>query len=143
MTNRESDPSRPPPPPPIQAAGYAAEPARFPMLQVVDLAAVAAAVVEAHRNLVVSKVNGGCLRLAVFEGVFPWHRHPTSDELFLVVSGTLVIDLADGTERRLGPWQSVTIPAGMIHRTRAIGRTVNLCVEEAAAATEFVEPPVR
>jgi mannose-6-phosphate isomerase-like protein (cupin superfamily) len=118
---------------------YANEPIRFAPLQVVDLAAEAAAVSEPYRNQVMSQVNGSCLRLAVFNDVFRWHHHPTSDELFLVVEGTLVIDLDGGTELRLGPWQAVTIPAGTIHRTRAIGRTVNLCFEELAADTVFVE----
>lgn len=118
---------------------YANESVRFAPLQVVDLAAEAAAVSEPFRNQVMSRVNGSCLRLAVFNGVFRWHHHPRSDELFLVVEGTLVIDLEGGTELRLGPWQAVTIPAGTIHRTRAIGRTVNLCFEELAADTVFVD----
>jgi len=33
----------------------------------------------------------------------------------------------------------VTIPAMTIHRTRAIGRTVNLCFEELGAETVFVD----
>ncbi|MBU6237056.1 MAG: cupin domain-containing protein [Planctomycetes bacterium] len=86
-----------------------------------------------NRNIVINRVNTHCLRLAVFEGEFRWHHHPTSDELFLVVEGCLAIDLADGRELRLTPWQSVTIPATVVHRTRAIGRTVNLCFEELAA----------
>src|SRR2546423_9770502 len=118
---------------------YANEPIRFAPLQVVDLAAEAAAVSEPYRNQVMSRVNGSCLRLAVLNDVFRWHHHPTSDELFLVVEGTLVIDLDGGTELRLGPWQAVTIPAGTVHRTRAIGRTVNLCFEELAADTVFVD----
>jgi mannose-6-phosphate isomerase-like protein (cupin superfamily) len=81
------------------------------------------------------------LRLAVFNDVYRWHVHPTSDELFLVVEGLLVIDLEGGVELRLRPWQSVTIPAATIHRTRAIGRTVNLCFEALAADTVFVEEP--
>jgi mannose-6-phosphate isomerase-like protein (cupin superfamily) len=122
---------------------YANEPVRFAPLQVVDLAAEAAAVSESYRNQVISRVNGSCLRLAVFNDVFRWHHHPASDELFLVIEGTLVIDLEDGTELRLGPWQAVTVPAGTIHRTRAIGRTVNLCFEERAADTVFVDPDAR
>ena len=53
-----------------------------------------------------------------------------------------VTDLkAEGeSELRLESWQSVTIPAATVHRTRAIGRTVNLCFEELAAETVFVEP---
>jgi mannose-6-phosphate isomerase-like protein (cupin superfamily) len=118
---------------------YANEPVRYPALHVVDLAAEGAAVAEPYRNMVVSQVNDSCLRLAVFDEVYRWHYHPTSDELFIVVSGCLAIDLADGRELRLQPWQSVTIPAMTHHRTRALGRTVNLCVELLAAETVFVD----
>jgi mannose-6-phosphate isomerase-like protein (cupin superfamily) len=122
---------------------YAAEPVKYGSLQVVDVAAEAAAVSEAYHNLVICRVNRSCLRLAVFEDVFRWHSHPASDELFLVVEGLLTIDLADGTELRLGPWQAVTIPAGTVHRTRAVGRTVNLCFEDLSADTVFTKDPSR
>jgi mannose-6-phosphate isomerase-like protein (cupin superfamily) len=121
------------------ADDYMNEPVRYPPLEVVDLYAEGARVSESYRNIVINRVNTHCLRLAVFEGEFRWHHHPTSDELFLVVEGCLAIDLADGRELRLTPWQSVTIPATVVHRTRAIGRTVNLCFEELAAETIFLE----
>ncbi|MFN6128582.1 MAG: cupin domain-containing protein [Planctomycetota bacterium] len=123
------------------ADDYKNEPVRYPALQVVDLQRESASVSESYRNMVISRVNNHCLRLAVFEGEFRWHSHPTSDELFIVVEGCLVIDLADGRELRLTPWQSVTIPASVVHRTRAIGRTVNLCFEELAAETIFLDHP--
>ena len=125
----------------VTAEEYANEPVRFAPLEVADLAAEGAAVTEPYRNMVISKVNQCCLRLAVFNEVYRWHEHPTSDELFIVIEGCLVIDLENGQELRLRPWQSVTIPAGTIHRTRAEGRTVNLCFEELAAETNFVEAP--
>ena len=127
----------------VTPESYAGEPVTYSGLEVVDLMAEAAAVSEAYRNLVVYRVNQSCLRLAVFNEVFRWHFHPASDELFIVVEGVLVIDLADGRELRLAPWQAVTIPAGTRHRTRALGRTVNLCVEELAAETVFVDGPGR
>jgi mannose-6-phosphate isomerase-like protein (cupin superfamily) len=96
---------------------------------------------DAYRNLVLCQVNQHCLRLAVIEGQYPWHSHPASDELFLVLEGTLVIDLADHRELRLRPGQAVVVPAGIVHRTRGKGRTVNLCVEDLAAATQFVPDP--
>ena len=123
------------------AADYAAEPVTWPALTVVDLRAEGAASTAPYRNIVVNRVNGHCLRLAAFEGEYRWHHHPHSDELFLVVEGRLEIDLADGRTLALAPWEMVTIPAGVVHRTRAVGRTVNLCVEELAAATEFVDGP--
>lgn len=123
----------------ITANEYANEPVRFSQLEVVERAAEAAAVTERYRNMVISRVNDSCLRLAVFSEAYQWHQHPTSDELFIVVEGCLIIGLEDGSELRLLPWQSVTIPAGMNHRTRAEGRTVNLCFEEMGAKTIFVE----
>ena len=121
------------------AETYANEPVHYPPLTVVDIGTEAAAVTEEYRNQVLSRVNTSCLRLAVLSGDYPWHRHPHSDELFLVVEGRLEIDLADGRTLRLERWQSVVVPAGTIHRTRGIGRTVNLCFEELAADTEFVD----
>lgn len=91
--------------------------------------------------MVISKVNRHCLRLAAFDRDYPWHHHPASDELFLVVERCLLIDLADGRTLRLEPWQAGTVPAGTVHRTRTEGRTVNLCFEESVTDTVFVEGP--
>lgn len=118
---------------------YMQEPVRYPALQVIDLAGEAAAVKEPYRNMVLSRVNQSCLRLAVFEGDYRWHRHPTSDELFIVLEGELLIELEGGRSLRLGPLQAASVPAGTLHRTRGVGRTVNLCFEDWAAKTEFVE----
>ena len=118
---------------------YANETVRYPALEVVDLAAESAAVTESYRNMVIHRVNDSCLRLSVFEEAYRWHYHPTSDELFLVISGCLAIDLEGGREIRLQPMQCVTIPAGVRHRTRALGRTSNRCFEKLGAATVFVD----
>jgi mannose-6-phosphate isomerase-like protein (cupin superfamily) len=125
----------------ISPDAYMNEPVRHPPLEIVDLATEGAAVTDSYSNVVINRVNSNCLRLAVFDGDYPWHYHPKSDELFIIVEGCLAIDLADGRELRLNPWQSVTIPAMTVHRTRAIGRTVNLCFEELAAETVFVDQP--
>jgi mannose-6-phosphate isomerase-like protein (cupin superfamily) len=118
---------------------YASEPVRYAALEVVDLAAEGAAVTEPYCNMVINRVNDSCLRLAVFEEAYRWHYHPTSDELFIVVTGCLAIDLEGGREIRLHPWQCVTIPAGVRHRTRALGRTTNLCIEKLGAETVFLD----
>jgi mannose-6-phosphate isomerase-like protein (cupin superfamily) len=119
---------------------YSAQTARLPPLTVVDIRAEQAAVTESYKNQVLVDINNDCLRLAVFEGEYRWHQHPDSDELFLVVAGILQIDLAEGARLELREWQSVVIPAGTVHRTRAVGRTVNLTCEKKGAQTVFVEP---
>lgn len=121
------------------AEAYAAQTARHPPLRVVDLRAHGAGAREAYRNDVLSDVNGDCLRLAVFEGEYRWHHHPDSDELFLVVAGRLQIDFAGGETLELAEWQYVVVPAGRVHRTRAIGRTANVTIEKQGARTIFVE----
>jgi mannose-6-phosphate isomerase-like protein (cupin superfamily) len=118
---------------------YSAETAGHAALTVVDVLAEQAAIVDAYRNQVLLDVNDGCMRLAVFEGEYRWHHHPDSDELFLVVQGALEIDLVDGRRLELAPWQCVVIPAGTVHRTRAVGRTVNLTYEKQHARTVFVD----
>jgi mannose-6-phosphate isomerase-like protein (cupin superfamily) len=121
------------------ADAYAREPVRHPPLRVVSVQAEQRDVADDYRNVVLSRVNASCLRLAVFRGEYRWHRHPHSDELFLVVEGRLEIDLADGRTLALGPWDCVVVPADVVHRTRAVGRTVNLTVETLGAETVFVD----
>ena len=120
------------------ASSYVDEPVRHGPLEVVDIDKVAGEVTEVYRNQVLLQVNQHCLRLGVLGGQYPWHAHPKSDELFLVLDGHLVIELADGSILELGPRQTVTVPAGVVHRTRGEGRTITLCVEVVAAETVFV-----
>lgn len=121
------------------AADYSNEPIKYPSLRVIDLSAEAAAVTEEYRNQVLNRVNDSCLRLAVFQGTYRWHVHPASDELFVVLEGTLIIELKGGSSLRVGPLQAATVPAGVVHRTIGVGRTVNLCFEKARAETVFLD----
>ncbi|HJR12511.1 MAG TPA: cupin domain-containing protein [Rhodanobacteraceae bacterium] len=118
---------------------YSSGKVRYAALKVVDIPAHQLAIEEAYRNDVLSNVNDDCIRLAVFEGEYRWHCHPDSDELFLVAAGKLQIDLAGGNTVELDEWQYLVVPAGIIHRTRAIGRTVNITFERQHAKTVFVE----
>jgi mannose-6-phosphate isomerase-like protein (cupin superfamily) len=113
----------------------------YPPLTVVNLVAEGAASTEPYRNVVINRVNESCLRLATFEVEYGWHFHPDSDELFIVVDGTLEIDLVSAPTLHLTMWDMITIPAGTVHRTRARGRTVNLTFEHLDATTTFVDGP--
>jgi len=125
------------------AEAYANEPVRHDALTVIDLRAEAAAVTDEYRNQVLCRINTSCLRLGVLDGEYPWHKHPHSDELFLVLEGAIEIQLEDGRAFRLEPLQSIVVPAGIVHRTRGVGRTANLCFEDLAAETVFVDSPAQ
>jgi mannose-6-phosphate isomerase-like protein (cupin superfamily) len=114
------------------------EEALCPPLTVVDLKRVAASVTGDYKNFVVLRVNDHCLRVAVMQGKFGWHQHPHSDECFLVLEGELEVDLAGGRTVQLRPEEAFTVPAGVVHRTRARARAVNLCFETQSAYTDVV-----
>lgn len=120
-------------------AAYSNKPVKYPSLRVIDLGQEAAAVTEEYRNQVLNRVNDSCLRLSVFQGKYRWHVHPASDELFVVLEGAIIIELKDGSSIRVGPLQAATVPAGVVHRTIGVGRTVNLCFEKVQAETVFLD----
>jgi mannose-6-phosphate isomerase-like protein (cupin superfamily) len=107
-----------------------------PPLQRISLANLAARVTDTYRNFVVNAINDHCVRVAVMQGEYRWHRHPQSDECFLTLEGHLEIDLDGGQTIHLGPGELFTIPKGVVHRTRARVRTVNLCFEDRGAYTD-------
>jgi mannose-6-phosphate isomerase-like protein (cupin superfamily) len=68
------------------------------------------------------------VRVAVVQGEYHWHKHDKDDEFFYVVEGLLLVDLEDRTVE-LKPRQGFVVPRGIVHRTRALERTVMLMVE--------------
>ena len=121
------------------AEEYASQSARFPALTSIDIGQLQQMVRNSYSNDVLADINGYCMRMSVFEGEYRWHHHPESDELFLVMEGRLQIDFIERETVDLAPWQLIVVPAGTVHRTRAIGRTVNLTFEMQGARTEFIE----
>ena len=86
-------------------------------------------------NQTLVKVNDSVMRLGIVEGEFHWHRHDEDDEFFLVLSGRLFVDLENETFD-LGPHQAVTVPRGVLHRTRAPEKTVMLMMAKAGVRPE-------
>ena len=103
---------------------------KFAPLHVIDVAAEAAAH-EPWFNQTLTEVNDCVVRLGVLEGDFHWHKHDGQDEFFLVVDGTLVIEVEGRETVTLRPKQGFTVPRGVMHKTSAPERTVILMVEAA------------
>ncbi|HUD74656.1 MAG TPA: cupin domain-containing protein [Terracidiphilus sp.] len=81
-------------------------------------------------NQTLCKVNESVVRMAVIEGEYHWHKHDEDDEFFYVVEGKLLIDFEDRVVE-LEPGQGFVVPKTVVHRTRALRRTVILMVENA------------
>lgn len=63
---------------------------------------------------IIAELNENYIKLAKIKGEFVWHSHAHEDELFLVVSGALVIRFRD-RDVTLGPGELCVIPKGVEH----------------------------
>lgn len=84
--------------------------------------------------------NGNNIMVVKAAGAYDWHVHPHSDDFFLVLQGSLQIDMQDCTVQ-LGPGDSFVVPKGIAHRPVAAADTHFLLIEPAnadAATTTFL-----
>jgi mannose-6-phosphate isomerase-like protein (cupin superfamily) len=80
-------------------------------------------------NQTLTTVNDAVVRLGIFEGEFPWHKHTDQDEFFLVLDGEIFLDVEGEQPVRLGPHQGYTVPKGVVHRPRSPRPSTVLMVE--------------
>jgi mannose-6-phosphate isomerase-like protein (cupin superfamily) len=85
------------------------------MTDPIDLAAVLAGFAEPWQPRTVATLNDYDVRVVHTVGEFTRHRHPETDEFFLVLSGSLTIRLDDG-DVVLGPGQLHVVPKGAAHQ---------------------------
>jgi mannose-6-phosphate isomerase-like protein (cupin superfamily) len=102
----------------------------FDPLERIDIPALVNACTDQWYNQTLCQVNDSIVRLGVVRGEYHWHKHDAEDEFFYVVDGGLLIDL-EGETVELSPGQAFVVPKGVVHRTRALERTVMLMVEKA------------
>jgi len=85
---------------------------------------------EHRRPKVIAELNGQEVKLAKFQGVFPWHRHEHEDEMFLVWRGRMTIEFRDGSVT-LEAGEFSVVPRGIEHRTLAATEAEVLVFEPA------------
>src|SRR5689334_4747870 len=81
----------------------------------VDLAAKLATFAEHWSPRTVAQFNDCDVMVVKVQGEFVWHKHDSTDDFFLVLKGTLDIELRDRTVT-LGPGQMYVVPRGVEHR---------------------------
>jgi len=82
-------------------------------------------------NQTLCPVNDCVVRVGILDGDFHWHKHDAEDEFFFVVSGHLIIDVEGKEPIDLRPGQGALMPRTVIHRPRAVEKTVVLMFEGA------------
>ena len=64
---------------------------------------------------IVGALNGQLVKVAKLKGEFDWHHHAEQDELFLVMQGTLTMELRDGAVT-IAAGEFFIVPRGVEHR---------------------------
>ena len=100
------------------------------MIDVINLTQKFSLISEQWDPKIIAQLNDYHLKIAKIQGDFVWHSHPETDEVFLVVDGSLVIQLRDG-ELRLAPGELCVIPKGVEHKPSAQDECQILMVEPA------------
>jgi mannose-6-phosphate isomerase-like protein (cupin superfamily) len=78
---------------------------------------------------VVTRYNGNDIMVVKFAGEFPFHKHDTTDDFFLVIEGLVTMDYADHPSVTFGPGEVVVVPKGVVHRPRAATEAKVLLIE--------------
>ena len=100
------------------------------MARVVDLRDKLSLFSEHWSPKVVATMNDYEVKVVKVKGEFVWHSHADTDELFLVVDGTLTIQLPDG-DVTLSPGQLFVVPRGVEHCPVAAEEASILLIEPA------------
>ena len=64
---------------------------------------------------VIAQMNDYQFKLAKFDGEFVWHEHADTDETFIVINGTMSIELEDKTVH-LKTGDMYVVPKGVKHK---------------------------
>ncbi|GAA1442007.1 cupin domain-containing protein [Leifsonia poae] len=80
---------------------------------------------QPHR---LASINDYDVKVVRLLGEFVWHSHPETDELFLVLSGRLTIQLRD-RDVELGPNDVFVVPRGVEHCPKTDGEVTAMLIE--------------
>lgn len=109
------------------------------MSEAVDLAAALAPFDEPWQPRTIAVLNDYDVRVVKTFGEFTRHSHPETDELFLVLAGSLTIRL-DAGEVILGPGQLYVVPRGVHHQPVSIDGAEVLLIEPSATVNTGDNP---
>lgn len=77
---------------------------------------------------VIAELNDYQFKLVKIEGEFVWHDHAETDEAFIVLDGSMSIELRDG-HVDLAAGEMYVVPRGIQHRPVAAGECHVLLIE--------------
>jgi mannose-6-phosphate isomerase-like protein (cupin superfamily) len=103
----------------------------YDSLQLIDIQSLVEKCTDKWYNQTLCQVNDSVVRLGILHGEYHWHKHDKEDEFFFTLSGKLFLDIEGSETIELESHQGYVVPKGVVHKTRAPGKTVVLMIETA------------
>lgn len=79
---------------------------------------------------IVARMNDYDFKLVKLQGEFVWHRHPDTDEVFIVLDGEMTLHFRDG-DVRLRAGEMFVVAKGVEHKPSAAAECRVMLVEPA------------
>ncbi|MFX1319352.1 MAG: cupin domain-containing protein [Promethearchaeota archaeon] len=80
----------------------------------------------------IARINDQVIRLALFDGQFPMHKHSNADELFFVLKGKILIRLKGQPDIELSEGKMAVILKGIEHSPKSLEPSYVLMFEPLA-----------
>jgi mannose-6-phosphate isomerase-like protein (cupin superfamily) len=97
-------------------------------MDAINLAAVLSTFTEPWAPRTVATLNDYDVRVVRTRGEFTRHSHPETDELFLVLKGSMTIRMEEG-DVELGPGDLCVIPRGVYHQPVSVDGAEVILIE--------------
>ena len=78
---------------------------------------------------VVADYNDNDVMVVKFMGEYPFHKHDTTDDFFLVLDGEMEMDIEGEPPRTVKAGELFVVPRGVVHRPRAKTEVKVLLIE--------------
>ncbi|MDO8896716.1 MAG: cupin domain-containing protein [Bacteroidales bacterium] len=79
---------------------------------------------------IIGELNENFVKLAKLKGELVWHSHQEEDEMFVVLSGILMMDFRDGKTISTESGEILIVPKGVEHRPWTNGEEVMVMLIE-------------
>ncbi|SEC50475.1 cupin domain-containing protein [Terriglobus roseus] len=99
-------------------------------MKAINLAAKLATFTDHWSPRIVAGYNGNDIMVVKVQGEFTWHSHADTDDLFLVLKGSLTIRMRE-SDVHVGPGELFVVPKGVEHCPVAAEEVHLLLIEPA------------
>jgi len=78
---------------------------------------------------IIANYNDNDVMVAKFRGEFPFHKHDSTDDFFLVLDGEMIMDIENEEPRIVKTGEIFIVPQGVVHRPRAEEEVTVMLIE--------------